>query len=71
MFISKAEKASIEARIAQLTALVLKHDVDLQQLLAPKTKLVEVKPKKGRNWTPEQRAAASERMKNNHLRKKV
>lgn len=56
MFISKAEKEDLFYRIAVLE----------QTVLALKTSLA-YKPKektgKGRIWTPEQRALASERMK--------
>lgn len=63
MFISKAEKEHLFYRIAVLE----------QTVLALKTSLAykpEPKNGKGRTWSPEQRAKASEQMKKIWMKKK-
>jgi hypothetical protein len=63
MFISKAEKEDLFYRIAVLE----------QTVLAMKTSLAykpETKSTKGRTWSPEQRAQASEQMKKIWMKKK-
>ena len=63
MFISKAEKEDLFYRIAVLE----------QMVLAMKTSLAykpETKSTKGRTWSPEQRAQASEQMKKIWMKKK-
>jgi hypothetical protein len=63
MFISKAEKEDLFYRIAVLE----------QTVLAMKTSMAykpEPKSNKGRTWSPEQRARASEQMKKIWINKK-
>jgi hypothetical protein len=63
MFISKAEKEDLFYRIAVLEQTVL----SLKNSLAYKP---ETKSTKGRTWSPEQRAQASEQMKKIWMKKK-
>jgi hypothetical protein len=64
MFISKSEKEDLFFRIRVLE----------QEVLAFKTAPLRVKPEtkstKGRTWSPEQRAQASEQMKKIWMKKK-
>jgi hypothetical protein len=64
MFISKKEKEDLLYRIAMLEQTVR----NIKTSLAFKP---EVKPSKGREWSPEQRAEASARMKARHAKEKA
>jgi hypothetical protein len=63
MFISKAEKEDLFYRIAVLEQTVLAIKTSLAYKPAPKSN-------KGRTWSPEQRAKASEQMKKIWTKKK-
>jgi hypothetical protein len=56
MFISKAEKEDLFYRLAVLEQTIVGIKASLANLSEPKTR-------KGRDWSPEQRAEASARMK--------
>jgi hypothetical protein len=58
MFISKAELEKIRNQIEFLQELAIKLQTEINEL-----KGTQKKPRQGRDWTPEQRAQASEQMK--------
>jgi hypothetical protein len=58
MFISKAELEKIRNQIEFLQELAIKLQTEINEL-----KGAQKKPRQGRDWTPEQRAQASEQMK--------
>ena len=59
MFISKAELEKIRNQIEFLQELAIKFQTEINELKVAQDK----KPRKGRDWTPEQRALASQKMK--------
>lgn len=63
MFISKAEKEQVYYRLAVLEQTIL----SIKASLAYKP---ETSTRKGREWTPEQRAKASALMKERHAKEK-
>jgi len=67
MFISKTEKADLFHRIQVLEQTIL----DLKTSIKAAQPTPEVKKIKSRDWTPEQRAQASERMKKRFADKKA
>jgi hypothetical protein len=66
MFISRDELKSIRNQIAFLQDLAVRFQNEINELQADQKE----NPRKGRNWTPEQRAKASERMKSSYAKAK-